>query len=49
LNENQKSVAEFKKGNQKVVGFLMGQVMRRLGGKADPQVVGELINEELRL
>ena len=47
LSENQKSVAEYKKGNQKVVGFLMGQIMRKLGGKADPQVVGELINGEL--
>jgi len=41
LSENEKSVAEYKGGSQKLLGFLMGQAMRRLGGKADPKVVNE--------
>ena len=47
LAENEKSVAEYKKGNRKVVGFLIGQVMRKLGGKADPKAVGEALSKEL--
>jgi aspartyl-tRNA(Asn)/glutamyl-tRNA(Gln) amidotransferase subunit B len=39
LAENERSVLEYKDGNQKVTGFLMGQAMRKLGGKADPAVV----------
>ena len=41
LAENDKSVAEYRDGNQKVIGFLMGQVMRKMGGKADPKAVSE--------
>ena len=41
--ENAKSVLEYQNGNAKVVSFLMGQVMRKSKGKADPQVVGELL------
>ena len=47
LAENEKSVAEFKVGNQKVVGFFVGQVMRKLGGKADPKIVNKLLMEQL--
>ncbi|MDR1736316.1 MAG: Asp-tRNA(Asn)/Glu-tRNA(Gln) amidotransferase subunit GatB [Oscillospiraceae bacterium] len=49
LDENAKSVAEYKAGNQKVTGFLMGQVMRKLGGKADPQVVSAVLNKQLTM
>ncbi|MCL2069321.1 MAG: Asp-tRNA(Asn)/Glu-tRNA(Gln) amidotransferase subunit GatB [Oscillospiraceae bacterium] len=48
LAENQKSVEEYKAGNEKVVGFLMGQVMKKLGGKADPQIVNKLLVTSLR-
>ena len=41
LSENEKSVGEYKEGNQKVIGFLIGQIMRKTGGKADPKVVNE--------
>jgi len=47
LAENQKSVAEFKGGSQKVLGFLIGQTMKKLGGKADPQMVGEVLSRQL--
>lgn len=34
-----------RRGDQKIVGFLMGQVMGATGGKADPQKVREIIQE----
>ena len=45
--ENEKSISEYRDGNEKVFGFLVGQVMRKTGGKADPQVVNKLLTEQL--
>jgi len=45
LSENEKSVAEYKAGSQKVFGFLVGQVMKKTAGKADPKSVNELLRE----
>ena len=47
LAENEKSVNEYKGGNQKVVGFFVGKVMKKLEGKADPKIVNELLVEHL--
>ena len=47
LAENEKSVQEYKEGNQKVFGFLVGQVMRRAGKKADPKSVNEILRKAL--
>jgi len=41
-------VAEFRAGKDKVLGFLVGQVMKVTGGKANPQLVGELLRAALR-
>jgi aspartyl-tRNA(Asn)/glutamyl-tRNA(Gln) amidotransferase subunit B len=40
-------VAQFKAGKDKVLGFLVGQVMKASGGKAAPQVVQELLRAAL--
>ncbi|HWP64580.1 MAG TPA: Asp-tRNA(Asn)/Glu-tRNA(Gln) amidotransferase subunit GatB [Candidatus Limnocylindria bacterium] len=40
-------VAQFKAGKEKVLGFLVGQVMKASGGKAAPQVVQELLRTKL--
>jgi aspartyl-tRNA(Asn)/glutamyl-tRNA(Gln) amidotransferase subunit B len=48
LAENQKSVEEFKNGSEKVLGFLVGQTMKKLGGKADPKAINELLRGKLR-
>ena len=40
-------VAEFHAGKERVLGFLVGQVMKATGGKANPQVVGELLRKAL--
>ena len=44
---NEKSVREYRDGSQKVFGFLVGQVMRKTAGKADPKAVNELLREML--
>lgn len=49
LSINQNAVNEYISGNQKVVGFLVGQIMKTLGGKADPKVVNQLLSERLSL
>lgn len=47
LAENVKSVLEYQNGNAKVLSFLMGQVMKKTKGKADPQALGELLRKNL--
>ena len=44
LEENPQSVADFRGGKEKAFGFLVGQCMKALKGKADPK----LINAQLR-
>ena len=43
LSENENSVAQYKAGNEKVLGFLMGKVMAKTAGKADPALVREML------
>ncbi|MCL2409634.1 MAG: Asp-tRNA(Asn)/Glu-tRNA(Gln) amidotransferase subunit GatB [Oscillospiraceae bacterium] len=40
---NEKSVAEYRGGSEKVLGFFVGQVMKKMAGKADPKLVNELL------
>lgn len=40
---NPQSVEDFKAGKQKAIGFLVGQTMRATKGKANPQMVNELL------
>ena len=40
-------VAEYKAGKEKVIGFLVGQVMKQSGGKANPSLVQELLKKKL--
>ena len=41
-------VQQFKKGNEKVIGFLVGQVMQASKGKANPKQVNEALSKKLR-
>jgi len=41
------AVAKYRAGNQSVLGYLVGQVMRASGGKANPRLVNELVRREL--
>ena len=47
IAENPDAVDRYRAGEQKVVGFLVGQVMRATQGKADPKVVNRLLQEKL--
>lgn len=47
LRKNPGQVAQFKEGKQQVLGFLVGQVMKASGGKANPGKVNELLKEKL--
>ena len=47
IDENPKAVEDFKNGKTNVVGWLMGQVMKKSGGKANPAVATELLKTEL--
>jgi aspartyl-tRNA(Asn)/glutamyl-tRNA(Gln) amidotransferase subunit B len=42
-----KAVADIKAGNEKAIGFLVGQVMKRTGGKVNPAVAQKLIREKI--
>ena len=44
---NPKSVADYRAGKEKAFGFLVGQVMRALRGKADPKAVNEAVRRKL--
>ncbi len=47
LSENQDSVESFKNGKDKAFSFLVGQVMKLSRGKANPQMVNQLLNEKI--
>lgn len=42
-----KAVADFKAGNEKVIGFLVGQVMKASKGKANPSLAQEILRKKL--
>lgn len=47
LSTNPVQVAQFKEGKQQVLGFLVGQVMKASGGKANPGKVNELLRKRV--
>ncbi|MBC7764631.1 Asp-tRNA(Asn)/Glu-tRNA(Gln) amidotransferase subunit GatB [Microbacteriaceae bacterium] len=44
---SQKSIADIKAGNEKAIGYLVGQVMKRSAGKANPGLARQAIKERL--
>lgn len=47
LAANQKAVDDYKGGNAKAIGALVGQVMKQSKGKANPKMVNELLKAKL--
>ena len=47
LENNPQSVADFKGGKDKALGFLVGQAMKETKGKANPQMLNKMFLEEL--
>lgn len=45
--ETQKAQADFKAGEEKVIGFLVGQVMKESHGKANPSAVQQILRQKL--
>ncbi len=45
LDENQQSIIDYKNGKDRALGFLIGQVMKATRGKANPQMVNEMVKE----
>ena len=48
IEANPQSVADFKAGKDKAVGFLVGQAMKETKGKANPQMLNKMFIEELK-
>ena len=48
IAQNPQSVADYKAGKTKVIGFLVGQVMRAMQGKADPALLNRLLEDKLK-
>jgi aspartyl-tRNA(Asn)/glutamyl-tRNA(Gln) amidotransferase subunit B len=49
IQDNPDPVADVRSGKEKAIAFLVGQVMRRTGGRANPALVQKLLRERLGL
>ncbi|MBI2210623.1 MAG: Asp-tRNA(Asn)/Glu-tRNA(Gln) amidotransferase subunit GatB [Deltaproteobacteria bacterium] len=47
LAAHAKQVSDYRGGNEKVFGFLVGQIMKATQGKANPQMVNEILRKKL--
>ena len=47
IAKNPENVEKFKAGNNKLLGFFVGQTLKATGGKANPQVVNQLVAKKL--
>jgi aspartyl-tRNA(Asn)/glutamyl-tRNA(Gln) amidotransferase subunit B len=49
LEQNQAAAQDVKNGEMKAIGFLVGQVMAKSHGKANPQLAQQIIKKQLGL
>lgn len=47
ISNNPNQVQQYKNGNEKVLQYLVGQVMRESKGKANPKLVNEILKEQI--
>ena len=47
IANNPQSVEDYRSGKEKAIGFLVGQTMKAMKGKADPGMVNQLLKELL--
>ena len=47
LDANPQSIADFKAGKDRALGFLVGQAMKETKGKANPQLLNKMFKEEI--
>jgi aspartyl-tRNA(Asn)/glutamyl-tRNA(Gln) amidotransferase subunit B len=48
LSDNKDKVDQYKSGKDKLFGFFVGQVMKVSGGKANPQLVNDILKKKLK-
>ena len=48
ISENKDKVEQYKSGKDKLFGFFVGQVMKVSGGKANPQLVNDILKNKLK-
>lgn len=48
IAENPQSVADYKAGKDKAIGFLVGQIMKKSRGKANPGMVTKMLKEKMQ-
>lgn len=49
IDDNPQSIIDYKNGKDRAVGFLVGQVMKKTHGQANPELTNELIIKELKV
>ena len=47
VRENPDQANQYRAGKEQVLGFLVGQIMKRSGGRAEPKRVRELVRETI--
>jgi len=47
ISKNQDKVAQYKSGKEKLFGYFVGEVMKASKGKANPQLVNEILKKKL--
>jgi aspartyl-tRNA(Asn)/glutamyl-tRNA(Gln) amidotransferase subunit B len=47
IKENPSEVEKYRSGKKGVLGFFVGQVMKKTGGKANPKLVNQILTELL--
>ena len=48
INENPGKIKEYKSGKEKLFGFFVGQAMKASGGKANPQLIKDILKKKLK-
>jgi len=48
IKENHQTVSDYRDGKKEALGFLVGQVMRKTGGQANPQIVNKILQTKLK-
>ena len=48
LDKNTDKVQQFKSGKEKLYGFFVGEIMKASSGKANPQLVNDILKKELK-
>ena len=47
LNSNTEKVAEYRNGSTKLLGYFVGQVMKKGKGKVNPKILNQILSKKL--